>query len=211
VSLPAKEKTWLYVRLFALVATVFLAVYGGGQWFQAGKPAHAMYFGWERSIPLIPGMIYVYFSLNLLFWLPLFVAPLERLKPFASDMILVTLVAGVFFIFYPAELGYSRPAAIPGYEHIFERLWAIDGPKNLFPSLHIAYSTLCVLYTLESSRGMIPRVLMFAWLALIYGSVLLVHQHHVADIAGGSALALGAYLYSPMRSPQAAQHPQIAG
>jgi hypothetical protein len=196
LSLPSREKTLLYVSLFALVAVVFTLVYGGCQWLQAGTVGHPMYFEWERSIPFVPGMIVVYLSLNLLFWFPLFAVPIERLKPFAFAMTLSTVVAGFFFYFLPGQLGFDRPVAVPGYEGVFERIWAFDGPKNLFPSLHIAYSTLCVMFVLATPRPARFRAALLAWLGLIYVSVLFVHQHHVADIAGGAALAWASYKLS---------------
>jgi membrane-associated phospholipid phosphatase len=205
LSLPSREKTWLYARLFALVGAVFMAVYGGCQWAQANIHGHPMYFEWERSIPFVPWMIFVYLSLNLLFWLPLFAVPKAKLKPFAGAMIFSTLVAGLFFYFLPGELGFARPVGVPGYEGIFERIYSLDGPKNLFPSLHIAYSTLCVLFTLSDPRPRGLVLFLLAWLAGIYASVLLVHQHHVADIVGGATLAWLSYRLSLLPSPRSTQ------
>ena len=58
---------------------------------------------------------------------------------------------------------------------------------NWFPSLHVALSTTAVL-VLWRAWGRVPWG-MIGWAAAISLSTLFVHQHHLADIAGGVLLA----------------------
>jgi len=63
----------------------------------------------------------------------------------------------------------------------------VAGEYNLVPSLHIALSwvTLRVVWPRLSRR---QRVLLLGWFPLLVGSVLVTHQHHVADVISGLAV-----------------------
>ena len=68
-------------------------------------------------------------------------------------------------------------------------LFALDHPHNLVPSLHVAWSCAAVLAIIRhTGRGL--TLLFLLWLVLIVSSVLLVHQHHVADVVTGLLLAV---------------------
>lgn len=77
-------------------------------------------------------------------------------------------------------------------------MFALDPPRNAFPSLHVALATVIAL----AIGGSLPRGRFasrrtswtaFAWLAGVIASVLLVRQHFAADALAG--LALGALVY----------------
>ena len=83
-------------------------------------------------------MIYIYLSINVFLMLPVAVLDTEEIRRFAKAFALVTLAAALLHLLLPAQLGWNRPASVPGYA-IFERFYALDSPHNLVPSLHITY------------------------------------------------------------------------
>jgi membrane-associated phospholipid phosphatase len=65
----------------------------------------------------------------------------------------------------------------------------VDAPHNLVPSLHISYSALILAALRTPSAPGWVHALLLGWLGLIAVAVVLVHQHHLADVAGGFAVA----------------------
>ena len=133
-------------------------------------------------------MIYVYFSLNALTSLTVFVLDEERLIAYCKAIGASILIAGAFFLLFPAEMGIQRPATVPGYEGPFGLLHGLDHPHNLVPSLHVTFSALSVSFMFGGRPAWFQGFLL-SWLELICAAVVLTHQHHLADVAGGFALA----------------------
>jgi membrane-associated phospholipid phosphatase len=88
----------------------------------------------------------------------------------------------------PTISGFERPSNPVFLQGLFSTLYALDKPHNLFPSLHITLSALVVV-AVTSGAGKCIQVFYSVWLLLLLISVLLIHQHHIADIFSGLALA----------------------
>jgi membrane-associated phospholipid phosphatase len=192
-GLPSRAKVWLYLRINFLLCALFALVYGGTNWLAAaGGRAFHLYAAWELSIPLVPAAIVIYFSIGLLFWLPLFVFDERALVALAKQFALGTLVAGLIFVLLPASLGYERLPPTGGFQQVFSLLHSIDQKFNTVPSLHVTYSTLIFGALYRIARTFQARLAWMWWWSCICVSVLLVHQHHVVDIFAG--VVLGAIL-----------------
>jgi membrane-associated phospholipid phosphatase len=179
----------LYLRLVLLLDLLFVAVYGGMNWLTSRRSdLFEIYFDWETRLPFVPGLIWIYFSIVVLFVLPLFQLDERGMRRLARRIALAIVVSGAVYLVLPARLGFERPREVPGYDPVFQTMYALDPPHNLVPSLHIAYSTL-ILAALCAERPARVQALGAAWLALICVSVVLVHQHHLADVAGGLAVS----------------------
>lgn len=186
----ARRNFKLYLYLGVLLSALFAAVYGGSNWFNSDRGHYfQLYFPWEFAIPFVPAMILVYFSLQLLFLLPLLHCDRNGLLVLAKRMAVAIPVAGIIFLLLPTQLGFARQQTTSIYASFYDLLYSLDRPHNLFPSLHVTLATLVIATLLRQVNGML-RWLYIAWLALLYLSVLLVHQHHVLDIAGGILLAV---------------------
>jgi membrane-associated phospholipid phosphatase len=186
---PNTRKVVLFAGLSLALFVEFLLVYFPLNAFAAsGRKLVRLYFDWELSIPFVPGMIYFYFSLNALTGLSLFRLDERGLRRYALAVGAAILFSGIFFLLFPAQLGFPWPKPVPGHEFFFEALYSVDKPHNLFPSLHITLSALSVRVMAESASRFFVGTLL-AWLLLIGASVLLVHQHHVLDVLGGLVLA----------------------
>ena len=160
--------------------------------FFASKQIHhyPLFFDFELSFPLVPWMIYFYVSLALLLLLNVFMLKDPKvIKAFSICLIVTVLIAGLIFIIFPGRLGFTRVSHVPGYEWIFSLLHAVDQPFNLYPSLHITYSSLTVFAIIDQTKSRVFHAFLLFWLVLIAFSVVLVHQHHLFDIITGLVLA----------------------
>lgn len=186
---PQRAEAVLYLRLTLLLSALFVLVYGGLNAYTARRTdVYQIYFEWELSLPLVAPLILVYLSLGPLLLLPLFYLDGSALKRLALRLgAAIVLAAGVFLIL-PGRLGFAREAEFGVFAPLFDIVHALDAPHNVFPSLHIALSAL-TLAALYPYHGRIARAGLGLWLAAMCVSVVLVHQHHVADVAGGLALA----------------------
>ena len=183
-----------YLRLAVPVGALFAVVYFASNWITAQRVQHyRLYFDWELAIPFVPAMIYVYASILVLFLLPPLFMRRRELAALVRTTLVVLLVAAAVFLLLPAEPGFQRPAQVPGYDAVFQTLYAFDRPYNLVPSLHVACSVLCIAALLHASRSAAVRLGLLAWAALLSASVLLVHQHHLLDVLSGWLLGLAAY------------------
>jgi membrane-associated phospholipid phosphatase len=206
-SLPGKERLKAILIYGNLSTLVFTLVYGICNYLAAqGTEVYAMYSEWETQIPLIPWMIYPYISLNLLFVLNVFILnSAQSIKALCYCLISGVLIAGIFFYFFPGQLGFNREVPL-GYESIFEFMFSIDHPHNLFPSLHITYSAISIWAMQEHFSNKFLRWLFDLWFLTISFSVVLVHQHHLFDVFTGYLLAIFLFRYVYLKVYQGPYH-----
>lgn len=173
----------------ARMLLVFGVVFYGADWL-AGRHAWRvpLHMAWELSMPYWPAAYPVYFSV---FALPFVLLRTARsaatIRRWERAMVVAIVVAGVFFVALPAQPAYA-PADAAGW-----RGWAllaqlVTGRHNLLPSLHVALAGLTVC-TASRGLGRAARWLLWAWYAMLVASVLVTHQHHVADVIAGLVLA----------------------
>lgn len=187
---------WAHLRYFLWLAPLVLAswvvIFGGADWLAAQHSFRVrIHFDAELELPFVPVFVLGYVSLNVLLVLaPFVLRSRQELQALAAALIGVTAIAGIGFVMIPAEAAYPAPTAdVPG------RLgWLLAVAKraalrhNMVPSLHVALAGVCAL-TYATRAGRFGGLLLSSWLALIAVSTLLIHQHHVIDVATGLALA----------------------
>lgn len=110
-------------------------------------------------------------------------------------LIIVTLIACLVFLLFPAEMTLRASADYRGGSRLLHDLnlfmRQIDRPFNTWPCLHVAQSGLILLVVGRwLGRRQWTIVLWLAWTALAI-STLTVRQHFILDIITGSLLALG--------------------
>ena len=152
---------------------------------------YQLYFEFERDIPMVPWMIHIYnsFHVLLLFNFLILKNPL-KIRAIAISLIASSAIASVFFLLFPAELGFSRTENMVGYEFWYDALHWIDHPHNLVPSLHITFSALSAYVISTEIRSNILKSIFLTWFLLICSSIVLVHQHHLIDVVSGFLLAV---------------------
>jgi membrane-associated phospholipid phosphatase len=190
MPIPNKDSCFLYIKLSILLNLLFIFVYGGTNWINSQRTDHwTLYSHSELSIPLIPEFIFLYLSFSLLTIAPLFILQNSQIILLAKRMALGIIVSGVIFLLIPTQLGFSRTIETIDYNLWFSLLYQVDYPYNLFPSLHIVLSTITFLGLLPFCSKTLSLIFSLWWL-LLCSSVIFVHQHHIADIAGGLLIAL---------------------
>ena len=183
------------LRWFLLVVAVDLFAYYGTILLNRGAVYHTMDLPVDAYIPFVPAMMTVY-VLAFVQWLACFALliwePSRRCRYFALGIVFTELLCAACFLLYPTWMA-DRP--VPEGSDLFSRLtaliFALDNPsRNLFPSLHCAFSWLCLRVTLASERVKPPlRAVNLIFTLLVLASVVLVKQHVVVDIPAGVAAA----------------------
>lgn len=172
----------------AAVAAAFFAVYPATNWLTSLRATRLqLYLPAELRAPFVPAAIWVYLSMYVLFLAPLFRLPAARMPALGKQLIAGTLASGLAFLLLPTELGFERVLPDGSHAWLYALLFRLDRPHDLVPSLHVVFSATIALACADVS-GPRARLALHAWLAAIALSTLLVHQHHLLDVA--SALAL---------------------
>lgn len=182
---------------------VFYAIYPASNWLAARQARrHDFITPWDALIPLVPEFIWVYFSFFLFILLPIWLVDAGGIDALGRRQVLATVLCGLVFALFPANLAFERvlPEAEP-YRSIFGLMFAVDGPHNLLPSLHIVYTVatglaLCAAQWRRGRRALCAAVVL--WGMAICASTMLVHQHHILDVV--TAVALVAVLQQTVRS-----------
>lgn len=175
-------------RLSALFAIVFYGVDALTAWRATRFPIH---MAWEQAIPYWPPAFLAYFSVLAFPLLVLWLAPDgARVRLWERRMALAVLLAGAAFLALPSQPGYAAhdAGAWSAWAHLARLAQMVAGQHNMLPSLHVGLSLL-TLSCVWADAGKFWRAVLAAWWLVMTASVLLTHQHHVADVAAGIALA----------------------
>jgi hypothetical protein len=184
---------WERPRVFSFwsfwIAVAFFGVYPTMNWVTSLRTIRLhLYVPYELAIPFVPQFIWAYLSMYVLFFLPLVFVPTTRMPALGRQLVAGALISAAMFLLLPAELGFVRtvPASAP-YAALYAGIFGIDRPYNLVPSLHVIYSTAIGLACADFARP-IPRVALLLWLGVIVAATVLVHQHHLLDVAAALAI-----------------------
>lgn len=194
---PDREIIIVFWKWVAIVLSVFLVMYlAANQLAAQSQNRYEMYMDWELSIPLVPWMIVVYLSyVGVFLLLPFIMKSGQAIICLAYGFLTAILVSTFVFVAFPGELGYHRPEFVAGFDFLFQTLYEVDRPHNLYPSLHVTFSSLTALGMAHQVRVEWFRKTIAGWAILIALSVVLVHQHHIFDVVTGLGLAVGCYKF----------------
>lgn len=175
----------------AIVLVWFVVVYGGCNWLTDLRSQRVrLHWDFELRIPLVPAALVVYQSLSPLMVLSgVVLKNAHQWRALACTMMTAIGLAGIGFLVFPADLGY-----VPWHEDVpaewyspYALTESVVGSHNLFPSLHVALAWICAAaYAQSTPTWLVP--LWCGWVGGIAVATLLVHQHHLIDVAGGIAL-----------------------
>ncbi|MFN8369174.1 MAG: phosphatase PAP2 family protein [Bacteriovoracaceae bacterium] len=178
---------------------IFLLLYLTCNWISSQREdLHEFYFNWELTLPFYPWMIFIYISAYLYPIVQFLYLEEKQIASTGFATEVCAYIASIIFILFPAKLGFARTVPT-GYEKSFERLFTIDLPHNLLPSLHVAFATLWTLVLFE----VLPkwgRWVIGIHCFLVWVSVILVRQHHFLDIVFGFILGLVGYFWAYKRA-----------
>ena len=188
---------WTHLRYAVLLSFVntlwFVLVYGGMDSLTPRRSFRVpVHFSAELSIPFVPAMTIFYMSIYLLFWMAPFVLRTRReFRALVLTVAFAILCGGIGFLLFPADLAFAPPREedLGIWAGLFHFADTLNLTYNLLPSLHVAFAVVCV--AIFSGRAPAAgRVLLWLWAAMIAASTVLIHQHHLLDVATGWLLAL---------------------
>ena len=148
----------------------------------------------ETNIPFLEWMIVPYLSSGIFFiWSFVQVKTLNELRVLSQRILLVTVCATLFFVFYPLHFSIIKPEIrSPFCQVLFQFLACVDKPYNQLPSLHVAYSLIFWQSISVTLTNRAQQLLLAICLMLIAVSTVFTYQHHVLDIVSGLLLGYAA-------------------
>jgi membrane-associated phospholipid phosphatase len=196
---------WPFLRFAWLLSLVngawFAFVYGGCDWLTAHRTLRVpIHLPIELSIPLVPGMVLAYLSIDLLFLMgPFIIRERREFAALIRGLALATFIAGIGFLLLPAVPAYAPPGDLGIWAGLFQFAHTVTLTYNMAPSLHVALSACCIAaFARHASRP--GAFLLWSWAALIALSTLLTHMHHLIDVVTGWLLGLAAFSATVLRS-----------
>ena len=185
----ARQRRRLGLALLGL-GLLFVIVYGGAEFITSLRTTrYPVHFSFERSLPFVPELSLVYSSVYFMFgFIALTLPTKDRLDQFVAQMVLMTLIAGVCFLIYPAELAFETPEVVGWAATPFRWADRINLTYNCVPSLHVAYATLCAATMWRRRRAW--GIAFYLWAIAIAVSAWLTYQHHLVDLITGGGLGV---------------------
>jgi membrane-associated phospholipid phosphatase len=188
-----------YARFLALFCAAFFPVYALGAAYGARSAVRwHLYAAWETRIPFVEWMVLPYLSLFAAYLAPLFTMGKRELDRLTAQSLLTIAICGACFLLLPTTSGFAAVEPSGLLAPFIRLIHLVDRPYNLVPSLHVAGGALVLLGSAEALPRW-PATLLYAWLAAMIASTILVHQHHLLDAAAGLAIALAVRRLIPLR------------
>jgi membrane-associated phospholipid phosphatase len=194
----ATNLRWSFLKHASQIAGLFVAIYYSTDLVAGLRHASVFMFHCERNIPFVPQMYVIYFSaLCLPFVLLLYFDSTGQIQDWASEMRISILFSGAIFLILPT----SQFTIFSFSDHpIIDRgIQLITGRHNLFPSMHVALSTIIVRHIVRLEKRTRVRLVFWMWLAALIASTVITRQHNVIDVFGGIIIALAAPMLSQLR------------
>ncbi|MBI3300448.1 MAG: phosphatase PAP2 family protein [Elusimicrobia bacterium] len=180
------------IALSLVLTALWLATYGAASYITGlHETRWRVHMDWELGIPFLAPFAAVYISINLLMPLaPFILRTEEEFLRLYKAMRVEMLVAVVFFLLLPARLMFPPPVVEGFWAPFFRFADVCNLNHNLLPSLHVAFALTCAA-AYAKKRGPLGKTLLKFWAWLVCAATLFTHQHHVADVVAGAALAWG--------------------
>ncbi|MFC6885020.1 MULTISPECIES: phosphatase PAP2 family protein [Actinomadura] len=159
----------------------------------------------DEHVPLVTPMVVPYVSALALGPLTLLYFAATRVRLAQSALLAgIALLAVAYLFYFFAQTRMDRPEVTGGdpFSALLRTVYGSDDAYNCFPSLHTGFSVVIGVHWLWSGHRAGPYVA--GWCCLIIASTLLVHQHYLADMLAGLAVAGAACLLA--RRTVAARH-----
>jgi membrane-associated phospholipid phosphatase len=147
----------------------------------------------DEAMPLVKVFVIPYISLNLVTYATLVIFLLIRIRVYESAVLSIITAFLLSYLCYLLVQSYVARPSLAGddvFTQLLRDVYRGDNPYNDFPSLHVSISTLLAIHWWRFDRraGWVAA----AWAVVVIASTQLVHQHYLADVAGGLLVAFAA-------------------
>lgn len=190
---PGAGNLRITLPLCGLFLAIFASVYAGASRL-AGLRGELprLYLPFELDLPFIPVLSLLYLTGPLVLAAAPFVLRTWRdITPLFLTLTAETLVAGLCFLLFPVEQAYPPRTASGLWGEVFRIADLLNLEHNEIPSLHVAFAVTAAL-VFGARCGRLGRALFALWAVAVAASTLLLHEHHLLDVAAGAALAFAA-------------------
>ena len=149
----------------------------------------------DRLIPFSHQAVWIYLSIYLLMPIgPFLMKNQKDIARYALGIVTMGVLADVIFFLWPTWC--PRPDTA-GTNPLYQWLVQIDNPFHAIPSLHAAfavYSALCAQRVIAQMQwSALARSAIWLWTSLILFATVATRQHTLADLLGGSLLAISVF------------------
>lgn len=144
----------------------------------------------DRAMPLVPIMVVPYLSLIPLVAIAALLALRGGWRNLQGYALAVAIALVICCVVYVVAQSYVVRPEVTGHgllDQWVRDVYAADQPYDDFPSTHTTLATIIAVYCHRAMRR--TGVVIACWCVLIVASTVLIHQHYVADIAGGLVVA----------------------
>lgn len=194
---------WTLSLLFGLL---FVCAYGGANLVAEYLVPWRIHpaLAWDEAVPFQPVFALWYLSLT-----PMMLYAVHRLDWPAQWSLLATLtlqlaIACLLFVLLPVETAYPPRISQDWSGPWFALADALSLSRNHLPSLHTAFA-LTTVWLLLPVVSRLEGLFLSQWALGVIASTLLIHEHHLLDIAAGGLLAWLACRHVPRWALQPAR------
>ncbi len=184
-------KQYRHIIVFSAYLCQIFFIYKAIQLLPLG--GHQLKLPLDDSIPLIPIFILPYYLFGIVIFLPFLFSwkSKDTFYKVSLSFFWTSSIANLIYLVYPT---YVLRPDIDGNDLLsamIRFIYFVDGPTNLFPSGHVAFSLLANLVIFEMHKKTALWMLPLTFFIVV--STVFVKQHYTLDILGGIVLALLVY------------------
>lgn len=183
-ELPLARRALLWAATMSATSVLY---FGSGHLAGPGTVLPEM--GLDRLIEPTLLALPPYLSFFVLILLAFLKAPAARVPQLAAAIVSTAAVAATAFLLYPTTVRFPELGSTGALGVLLEHLRQADTPQNCLPSLHGAFTALCVAVLAPALAGW-RRLCLVLWGAAICWSAVALRQHLTVDIAAGVVLGL---------------------
>lgn len=187
-----------YVHNMACTIAGFqIFCYYGTKLLNTGREHYNVETVIDKAIPLIPWTVIIYIA-AFLFWAAYYLCILSSDLESARTLTIADLISKaicfVIFLAVPTEMVRPDFQVTGAATWVLKTVYAIDTPRNLFPSIHCSMSWMCFI-AINNNKNASKRLKLFTLLAsaAICLSTMTVKQHVFLDVISGIGVAYISY------------------
>ena len=147
----------------------------------------------DHIIPVRPEWVLVYI-LSYVYWALAYIAVARESRAHCRRIIgadfIAKLVAMAFFVLMPVTIERPEITGSGLFDMGLKFIYAMDEPRNLFPSMHCLYSWIAAREFMKLEKyGRLLKWCAVIFSVMVFLSTLFTRQHYILDIFGGIAAA----------------------
>ena len=189
----------------SLVILINFLTFYGTRLISSGFTHYDLALSLDGRLPFVPFFIFFYI-LAYIQWVASYIFIAREGQTFCYRTVAADLIAklccAVIFLVLPTSMARPEVTGTDIWSRLVSLIYALDTPDNLFPSIHVVESWLCLRAAFRMKKpGRWYRPVSLVVTLLVFLSVLLVKQHLVLDVAGGIlVMEIGLFLAEKLRA-----------